>query len=273
MGAVAVALLLNEIANTDFSLAQNDALLLVVALLALELMRRHRDLASGVLLGMVAVKPQLVFLAFIALLLQQRWRIAFACAITGATIIGISILMVGPSCSLQWLGSATQSGEFQIGIGAPSALARWTGDATLALAAFASLSIIAVLILWRIRSRVDTPVLVAVAISVAVVIGLHTLAYDVLFFVPLGLAVASAKPWLVVVTGWAFTVAQEIDSTYPGVGFVGSTPVRATQVIPLIAVILAIVFLSRSRAPIRTGGAGVERSVSAEPRLSLHRSR
>jgi len=251
MAAVVGALLLNEIANTDFSLAQNEAVLLLAALFALYLMRRHHDVAAGALLGLVAVKPQLVFLAFIALLFTRRWRIAASCAVTTCAVVGIGVLMAGPSCSLQWLSSATQLGEFQIGIGLPDTVARVTGNAILTEVAFLALSAISVGVLWRIRSRVDTPLLVSIALALAVVIGVHTLAYDVLFLVPLGMAVAHARPWLVVAAGWAFTLAQQFDSTFLAARFFSSTPVKATELVPFAGVALAIVFLVRS--PRRAG--------------------
>jgi Glycosyltransferase family 87 len=242
MAAVVAGLLLNEIANTEFSLAQNDALLLVAALVAFDLLRRHQDLGAGLLLGLVAVKPQLIFLAVIALLIHQRWRAVAGCAATVGAIGALSILMAGPSCSLQWLGSATQLGEFQIGIGLPGTLARWTGTTVAAEIAFLVLAIVALVVLIRIRRRVDTPLLAAIAIAIAVVIGLHTLAYDVLFLAPLGMAVARSKPWSVIAAGWAFTVAQ---LTYP----VGAAPVLATELVPFVAVTLAVVFIVRNGTP------------------------
>jgi hypothetical protein len=236
MAAVAAALLLNLIANTEFSLAQNDALLLIVALLALDLLRKHQDIAAGVLLGVVAVKPQLIFLAVIALVIHQRWRVLAACAGTVAAIGSISVLMVGGSCTAAWLGSATKLGEFQIGIGLPGTLARLLGSTGAAEVAFVVLAVIAVAVLFRVRRRVDTPRFAAVAIALAVVIGLHTLAYDVLFLAPLGMAVARSRPWTVVAAGWAFTLAQLI---YP----VGTAPVLATEVVPFVAVVLAVIFI------------------------------
>jgi hypothetical protein len=244
MVAVVAALLLNEIANTDFSLAQNDPLLLLIALLGIEMLRRHLDVAAGILIGVVALKPQLVFLVVIALTIHQRWRIVAACAATIAAIGTVCVLMVGPSCGLQWLGSATQLGEFQIGIGLPGTIARWTMSTTAAELAFVALALAAVVLLVLIRTRVDTPVFVAIALALAVVIGLHTLAYEVLFLAPLGMVVAVSKPWIVIVTGWVFTLAQVI---YPR----GSDPFLATEVVPFVAVTLAVVFVVRRGAPRR----------------------
>jgi hypothetical protein len=242
MAAVAAALLLNLIANTEFSLAQNDALLLIVALLAVDLLRKHQDLAAGVLIGLVAVKPQLIFLAVIALVIHQRWRVLAGCAATVAAIGSISVLMVGSSCTLQWLGSATKLGEFQIGIGLPGTVARVTGSTGASEIAFVVLAVMAVMVLIRIRRHVATPHLAAIAIALAVVIGLHTLAYDVLFLAPLGMIVARSRPWSVVAAGWAFTLAQLI---YP----VGTAPVLATELVPFIAVVLAVIFIIRNGTP------------------------
>lgn len=242
MAAVGAALLLNLIANTEFSLAQNDALLLIVALLAVDLLRKHQDLAAGLLLGLVAVKPQLIFLAVIALVIHQRWRVLAGCAATVAAIGSMSVLMVGPACSAEWLGSATKLGEFQIGIGLPGTLARLMGSTAAAEIAFALLAVIAVAVLIGIRRRVDTPHFAAIAIALAVVIGLHTLSYDVLFLAPLGMLVARSRPWSVVAAGWAFTLAQLI---YP----VGSAPVLATELVPFVAVVIAVIVIVQNGTP------------------------
>jgi Glycosyltransferase family 87 len=240
--AVVAGLLLNEIANTEFSLAQNDALLLIAALVALDMLRRRQDIAAGVLLGLVAVKPQLVFLAVIALLIHHRWRVVAACGATVAAIGAISVLIVGPSCSAAWLGSATKLGEFQIGIGLPGTLARWTASTAATEVVFVVLAVIAVAVLLRIHRRVDTQLFTAIAIALAVVIGLHTLAYDVLFLAPLGMAVARTKPWAVIAAAWAFTLAQLV---YP----VGLAPLLATEVLPFVAVMLAVAFVVRNGVP------------------------
>jgi Glycosyltransferase family 87 len=216
---------------------------LIAALVSLDLLRRRQDIAAGVLLGLVAVKPQLVFLAVVALLIHHRWRVVAACGATVAAIGAISVLMVGPSCSVAWLGSATKLGEFQIGIGLPGTLARWTASTAAAEIAFLILAVIAVVVLIRIRRRVATPLFAAIAIALAVVIGLHTLAYDVLFLAPLGMAVARTNPWAVIATAWAFTLAQLV---YP----VGLAPLLATEVVPFVAVTLAVVFVVRSGTPL-----------------------
>jgi hypothetical protein len=261
--AVIAGLLLNHMANTDFSLGQNDALLLPLTLAALALMRRRHDLGAGVLLGLVAVKPQLMFLALLALVIQRRWRIAAAAGITGTAVIGLSVLMVGPSCSAQWLHTATQPGELQIGIGIPSLLARWTGSTAVAEAAFASFAAGAIALLWRLRARLDTPRLVAIALALAVIIGLHTLAYDVLFIVPLGIAVARSAPWPVIAAAWMFTAAQLVDSTYfVGRSDISVAPLRATQAIPMLAVLLAVIVLTRA-GPDPWPRRGPSRSVTA----------
>jgi hypothetical protein len=56
------------------------------------------------------------------------------------------------------------------------------------------------------------------------------------------MAVARSRPWSVVVAGWAFTVAQLI---YP----VGLAPFLATELVPSVAVILAIAFIVRQGTP------------------------
>lgn len=260
--AVVAALLLNEIGDTEFGLALNDALLLVAASVALDMLKKHQDLAAGVLFGLVAIKPQLMFLAVIALLIHQRWRMLVTCAATVARIGAISALMVGPSCALQWLGSATKLGEFQIGIGLPGTLARWTGSTAATEIAFLILAAIAVVALVQIRRRVATSVFVAIAIDRRCYRSSH---HRVRRPLPsaVGLAVAQSRPWSVIAAGWAFTLAQLI---YP----VGLAPVLATELVPFVAVMLAVASIVRSGTPSeenppRTTTASHEQLVASRP--------
>lgn len=246
MAAVAAALLLNDIANTDLGLAQDDAILLVFAFVALELLRRRHDVTAGILLGIVAIKPQLVFLAFFVILIERRWQILAAGIATIAFVTAIGVAMVGPACSLKWLSSATQLGQFQSGIGIPDTIARLTGSAIGAEAVFVALAVAALVVLWKLRSRVDAHLLMTIALALAVVIGIHTLAYDVLLLAPLGIRVARSRPWSVVACGWAFTAAQLFDSIYLAGSASTSAPFQATEVVPLVAVILGIVHVVRS---------------------------
>jgi hypothetical protein len=127
---------------------------------------------------------------------------------------------------------------------------------TAAELAFVALAIVAVVLLVRIRSRVDTGVFFAIALALAVVIGLHTVAYEVLFLAPLGMAVAVSKPWMVVATGWAFTVAQVI---YPR----GAGPFLTTEVVPLVAVTVAVIFVVRR---------GANRGLDQEPAATTRKT-
>jgi Glycosyltransferase family 87 len=262
--AVIAGLLLNHTANTDFSLAQNDAALLLATIGGLALLQQGREAGAGVLLGLAAVKPQLMFLALLALLMHRRWRTAGASALTFAAVMGAGVLMVGPSCGAQWLHSATQAGELQIGIGLPSTLARLTGSAAVAEATFACLAVGAVAFLWRVRNRLDTHLLLAIAIALAVVIGVHTLAYDVLLLVPIALVVARRRPRAVLAATWGLTLAQAVDSAFVFGRDHSLAPVRATEVVPAVAVLLAVVVLLRNRnAPDRFVRTRVGQSVTA----------
>ena len=208
--AVITSLLCNAVADINFWLAQNDALLLLVLLCGLELLRRGRDIGAGALLGVVALKPQLLFLVLLMLVFQRRWRIVTAACGSAAVLWSVGVAMIGSSCAVTYLHSASALDELQIGIGLPTALAQLTGTAFPAEILFAGLCLGAAGILWRLRD-IELELAISVALGCALVIGLHTLWYDTLFLAPLGIRFSRRFPLAVIGAGWLFTTAQVAD--------------------------------------------------------------
>jgi hypothetical protein len=249
--AVITALLCNEIVNTNFWLAQDDAILLLVFLGGLSLLGSGHDVSAGLLLGVVALKPQLVYLALAVLVFQRRWRAVAGLCGSGAVLWAASVAMVGTACTATWLHTASLVGELQVGMGIPSSLARLTGTKLPAEALFAVLSLAALALLWWLR-HLDTDLAVCLAVGIALAIGLHVLTYDMLFLAPLGIRVARRYPWAVFAAGWLFTAAQVVDASTSWAGSY-KTPVRLAEAAPVLAVGAAIAVVRRLEDPGQQG--------------------
>jgi hypothetical protein len=141
--------------------AQGQNGLLTAALAAGSiLLLRKRPVASGVLLGLLIIKPHLAVLFAVALLAVRAWTTILVAASTAVAALGISELVLGPGAVTAWLGSlSTASAATESGVlpwtkmpsvfamlrllGAPVEAA-YVGWAVVALAASA-----AVWIVWR----------------------------------------------------------------------------------------------------------------------------
>jgi hypothetical protein len=232
---VLASLLFNQIANTNLALAQDDAFLLLAFACGLALLRRGRDYGAGLLFGAVALKPQLVFLVLLFLVFQRRWRAAAAMGGTAAALWSASIAMVGPSCAVHWLHTASQVGELKVGVGLPTTLAVLTNTTLPAELLFCLLSALAVVLLWRLRG-IGTELGIAVALACALVIGAHVLAYDMLFLAPLGVVLARRYPWAVYGSGWVVSMALIAD--YLTRWF--KAPVHLVEFVPLAVLAAAL---------------------------------
>ncbi len=80
------------------------------------LLLRRRPVLSGVLLGLLVVKPHLAVLFAVALVATRAWRTMLVAAATALAFLGISIAAFGPESLTAWLNSlqlarlATESG-------------------------------------------------------------------------------------------------------------------------------------------------------------------
>ena len=243
--AVITSLLGNGLVGVNFWLGQDDAFLLLVLLWGLALLRGQRDWAAGAAFGVVALKPQLMFLVFAVLLFQRRWRAATAMGCVGAALAALSVALVGPSCAVTWARTASAVTELsvRVGLGLPMTLAKLTHTHLPAEVLFVCLSAGAAWLLWRLR-WLDTELAVAVALGLALVIGLHVLYYDAMFYAPLGMRLAQRFPWHVFAAGWLITMAWFVDEI---TRWAWTAPLRLAQLVPMIGLAAAIVAISRSR--------------------------
>lgn len=87
-------------------LAQGQNGLLTAALAAGSILtHRHRPALSGILLGLLIIKPHLAVLFAVALLAARAWKTMFVAAATAVAALGISELVLGPGSTTAWLVS------------------------------------------------------------------------------------------------------------------------------------------------------------------------
>lgn len=218
--AVIVSLLCNDVTQINFWLAQNDPILLLIFLFGLARLRGGHEVSAGLLFGIVALKPQLVFLVFAVLLFQHRWRVAAAMFASAVTLWAVSLVTIGSACAVTYFHSASALGELEVSTGLPTTLADLTHKVFPSEVLFAVLSVCAVGLLWRLR-KIELELAIAVALAFALAIGLHVLWYDMLFLAPLGMLFARRFPLTMFAMGWLFSMAlltdevTRIDRTSP----------------------------------------------------------
>jgi hypothetical protein len=77
------------------SLAQPDLLIVFLAAVAWRLAEVNRPYLAGAVLGLSAIKPQLLLLLPIALLFAGRWRIVLGWAASAAVLAAVSLALIG----------------------------------------------------------------------------------------------------------------------------------------------------------------------------------
>lgn len=81
------------------SLAQGQPSLLTAALAGSGLqLRENRPILAGVLIGLLAVKPQLALLLPLLLIVERRWTAFGAAAASASALLAASLLILGPTC-------------------------------------------------------------------------------------------------------------------------------------------------------------------------------
>lgn len=66
---------------------------------------RRRPVLSGVLLGLLIIKPHLAVLFAVALVAGRAWKTMFVAAGTAVAFLGLSVAVFGPSALTSWLNS------------------------------------------------------------------------------------------------------------------------------------------------------------------------
>lgn len=169
-------------------LAQGQNGLLTGALAAGSILTvRRRPVLSGVLLGLLIIKPHLAVMFAVALLAARAWRTIIAAAATALAFLGVSVAVFGPRSLTAWLASmqfasdATEAGALPWNkmssifatlrlLGASSEVA-YVVHAVIAVA-----GAVAVWLVWR--RTVDTGLRGAVLMSATFLAIPHTHDYD-----------------------------------------------------------------------------------------------
>ena len=104
------------------SLAQGQPSLFTAALAGGGLhLREKRPLLAGLLLGLLAIKPQLAILLPVVLIAEKNWTTLLATAASALALLGLSSLVLGPQCLPAWVSSlqiattALEAGAFKVG--------------------------------------------------------------------------------------------------------------------------------------------------------------
>jgi hypothetical protein len=161
---------------------QWDGLLLLALVAALMLLER-RPVLAGLLLSALAIKVQSVWLVPVVLVALGRWRVLAGMAVGAAVLIGSDIAMLGPHW-LDWPRAMVQ---------VTSAEATWfIGLAS--IPAYGVLAVAAVAAIFGLRGRLrsDPPLALAAAVCVSLLLGPHSLPYDLLLVAP-ALALAGRR--------------------------------------------------------------------------------
>ena len=89
---------------TTLRYAQLSAFTLLICGLALLAFRRHRRFTAGLVVGLLAFKPQLGILAGIALLAGKEWRVAAGAATSAGAQLIIALAVAGPAVMSDYFG-------------------------------------------------------------------------------------------------------------------------------------------------------------------------
>ncbi len=197
--AFAVVLLVAVTLNSNIHLmlltGTISALFLVFLVLALYFMEKRRDLAAGIMLSLLALKPPflaIVVLIGLWLLFRRNWK-----AIGGIILGGLVLLGIGMLQDLRWVEKFRGASEnlFNIRLGNQPTLISYSrlacgGDLTCALAIYilatVALTGLYVWLVWRKRDALTPLKVFSAAIALGVLLPPYIWSYDyVLLVIPL----------------------------------------------------------------------------------------
>ncbi|MGD1053631.1 MAG: glycosyltransferase 87 family protein [Candidatus Dormibacteria bacterium] len=213
--AIGAAILLSIPDDNGLSLLQPEAVLLCMAAVALLALARHRDKSAGILLGCIALKPQLLWPAILLLLILRRWSAVGAAGLTALTLWAVSLIVLPKGCAALWVSSIGAPYVLKLGDGLPSLVGQLSGSRLLELGA----ELLGAAIVWFLLSALHKrgygmSTLLGVAFAASIVFSLHTEDYDLVFLAPLAAALyrhAYARPWSLMLFGVLMSAASLAD--------------------------------------------------------------
>ena len=167
-------------------------LLVLAVISAWRLLLRDREIAAGLVLTLLLLKPQDGLLVLPLVLVSGRWRAAVACAATSAAVVVISIAALGPEGVARYLAVLapfTSNPYFQ----------RWSigvlvGDGTAWYVAAAGVTAVSAALAWI--ARRDAAAVLSVGVLASLVVARYlTLSDLVMLLAPIWLLSAGAPAW------------------------------------------------------------------------------
>jgi alpha-1,2-mannosyltransferase len=249
------------------AIGQLDPLLFLALIAGITIARRH-PMAGGVLIGVLALKPQLFVLIPVALILGRNWRVVVGAMITVTGLALSTLLLMGWRHLLDWprfVMSQYDTVPSQ-SISVPLGMSRLIGSG--ALTAILSLLLFGVglAVLWHRRGQLsDVGTAIALGLTLTMLASPHLLPYDSLFLtVPL--ALMARRNWgRAVALTLALSPAYLVDSFIaPSASRAGSVGTSLLEPLLLIGIVVAVVGQVQSRLPRREGTLHL-RGIAARP--------
>ncbi len=217
--AAIVATAISIPANWDLRLIQWDGTLLLAAVIGLRCLDRGHDLRAGLAMGVMLLKPQLVWLLPIFLL--WRPRVLLGAGIGAAAWVGASIVTEGGASVVMYAHAVVdQHPAVATTAGIVTLVSEHVGSLPgFIVAVVGAVAATAASIRFRGRLQSDPAQALAVGLVVSLLASPHLNLYDlVLLTVPVAV-LARDQPWAALVIAVAISVAEfaeDLFSTGPG---------------------------------------------------------
>jgi glycosyl transferase family 87 len=242
------------------TLGQWDAFLLLAVFIAAALVDGGRPAAAGMVLSVLAVKPQLLWLVVPTLLLTRHWRVALGVVAGSLVWILSAVPIVGLSGLDDWVSLvlARHVGEAARTAGLPGLIAALTGTGTAAFVAAVVLGTVAlavVAVTWR--SLAGRPVVaMSAGVAVSIVCAPHVYSHDLLLMAFPLVVISAAHPRLALALAGAMSAAYVVDNFVPG-------RFEGVQALAGCAVAVSLLALSRDSGACERPNAGERRAAPA----------
>ena len=217
---------------------QWDGLLFLALVGALVLLERRPALA-GLLLSVLVIKVQAVLLVPVVLIALGRWRTLLGMGVGAVIFAGSTVAILGAHW-MDWPRAVLQIGSAQEtwSIGLPSVPAYvWGSGAGLLASATAGVAAVIGIFVVRRRLRDDPALAVAAAVCLSLLLGPHSIFYDLLLVapalalagrrLPLVSAAAAAALSLAGLVGALPSVLGGLDAYVPAFALAGAAVIAA----------------------------------------------
>lgn len=222
------------------ALGQLDPILFCMVVVGITLCRRY-PVAGGLLISVLAVKPQLFLLVPVALIVGRNWRAAVGAALGVAGLLMSTLVLMGWNHVLDWprfvLSQYDNVASHSISL--PLNVASLFGSPALTIVVSLMLLAAGAALLWQYRALLaDAQTAVAFGLTLTLLASPHLLAYDALFLA-IPLAWMARHHW-----GRAVTLALALSAAY----VVDTLAFPTTAILqPLVIVAITITVVGEGR--------------------------